>query len=317
MVGKLPELFGRNFAVGYFLPATVFFAASACLLDRYGTLSIAELWRFVAAEQPFWASFVTFLLVWLLAISLLAANTWIIRRKEGYIRWKPLRRWMTRWERRRFRKIEQRIVACKRSGSDARPLLHEQATAFPHREDLLLPWKFGNAIRAFEAYPRVVYGFEATRGWSRLLAVIPEDYRDLTDAVKAEMDFLVNLWFLSCLFFWEYFALAWYTGRFEVVWVPLAAFASIRMASYWSLGAAVRWGEMVKGAFDVFLPGLRSVLGLKEPASRAEERRLWEQMSDAFLTRQPMSLPGLQEPCPRSPKAESAPVELPRVAART
>jgi hypothetical protein len=66
---------------------------------------------------------------------------------------------------------------------------------------------------------------------------------------------------------------------------------SIYLSSHLSLGAAARWGEFVKGCFDVFLPDLRQKLGLKPPRNREEEREMWRAMSTVFVTREPDGLP--------------------------
>jgi len=63
---------------------------------------------------------------------------------------------------------------------------------------------FGNAVRAFEDYPRVLYGFESINGWSRLNAVIPKSYQDILGNKRAMTDFWVNVWFVSLLTIVEY-----------------------------------------------------------------------------------------------------------------
>lgn len=293
MFSGLPSLFGRNFAVGFFLPAAVFAGVTLALADRYGLASAREMWRFAKDYEILSAVLAPFLL-WLVAISLHAANTWILRRKEGYM---P-RSWMYRlrpgwwWQRRRLRRLAAKLREPGCSPRRSRRLRERLAAGFPHppRDRLLLPSSFGNTVRAFEAYPGKMYGFEATRGWSRLLAVIPDEYRELIDNAKTEVDFLVNLWFLSWLVMAEYIALAW--GHLLADWwIPLLAYLSARLASLWSRSAAVRWGEMVKGAFDVFLPALRDKLELPPATSREQERKMWRRFSRAILLRDPDELP--------------------------
>jgi hypothetical protein len=54
--------------------------------------------------------------------------------------------------------------------------------------------------------------------------------------------------------------------------------------------AAVEWGEVVKSAFDVFLPELHKKLEFPI-ATREEERQMWERFSQAIIYRLPSSLP--------------------------
>lgn len=291
MFSRLSEILGRNFAIGYLLPGTVFLLFSLLLADRFDVLPFQRLLGF-AEDHAALAAILGPLLLGLWAISLLAINPVILRVKEGY----PYRHlpWATLRQRKRYKWLREEIRRIKRDTGPS-PLLGRLqtrlATHFPADESLILPTPFGNAVRAFEAYPVQMYGFEATRGWTRLLAVVPADYRDLIEGAKAEVDFLVNLWALSWLFLAEYAAFAVGARRFESLLFPIGAITSIWLSSYWSLGAAVRWGEMVKAAFDVFLPELRKRLGLRQPRTRNEERKMWDSFSQAFLTQQGGLLP--------------------------
>jgi hypothetical protein len=170
------------------------------------------------------------------------------------------------------------------------------ATHFPAEERFILPFAFGNSLRACEAYPLAMYGFEATVGWTRLQAVLPREWRELLDGAKARMDLWVNLWFLSLVLAAEYGALAFSTGRVEGSWILLAALGGAGIFSFFARQEAVQWGEMVKASFDVFLPELRQKLGLGAPTSRKMERSMWTAYSQAILYRLPGSLPALQSP---------------------
>src|SRR5712692_4078105 len=100
------------------------------------------------------------------------------------------------------------------------------AERFPPEEDQLLPTAFGNTIKAFETYPDVMYGFDAIEGWTRLLAVIPKDYRELIETTKAETDFWVNLWFISLLILCECVGATFYTGELKIVMFSFGALGS-------------------------------------------------------------------------------------------
>ena len=297
IIGKVTEGGNRDFIIAFLVPAMVLVTVSLVMLEDYGVDALAWLNR----TANLGLSGLGFLLAGLaasvlLALFLVLANSWIVRRKEGYGFGRRLGSLLGWWERRKFRVQSRRIEAGLKNGEDVRFLKFKLAAFFPPREDLLLPNAFGNAMRAFEAYPRVVYGFEATRGWSRLQAVIPKDYRELIDAAKAQVDGFVNLWFISWLFVAEYLLLAAWSGRFASYWYLLAGFLGTRLTGRWARGAAVRWGEVVKGAFDVYLPELRRRLELSPPVSREAQRRMWSSFSDVFLTRDPAALPEIIEP---------------------
>lgn len=302
MVGALSEIFGRNFAMGHLLPGTVFAGVSLLLLDRLDVLPFESLLGFYGRYPVLVAVFAP-LLLFLWAISLLAANMQILRLREGY----PLQRfsWAVGRQLRQCRALRRRIEACG-DESQAMDLRLELATRFPDHDELVLPTRFGNVLCAAESYAPTLYGMEATCGWSRLLAIMPRDQRELVDNAKAEVDLLVNLWLLSWLFLAEYLALGWYTGRFASLWFPAFAVGSLILSSYFSIDAAARWGEILKSCFDVFLPDLRRQLGLPVPVTRAAEWEMWRDFSAASQTRQPRQLPPLAPQGPRPVQAAQA-----------
>jgi hypothetical protein len=291
IVERLPGLFDRRFVVSALLPAFVFAAASSALASSFGLVRLDEVWLSVT-DSPIDAV-LPLVGVWLLAVSLVAANTFVIRRLEGYGPWRRLP-WLMAWERAKLERLCRRIEGSPPDAVETRRLACLRATLYPPREEELLPTAFGNVVRAFESYPSEVYGFEATRGWTRLLAVMPQAYREIVADTRSQVDFLANLWALSCAFFVEYFVFGALAARsLDRPEIPLLALTSAWVTARYARLAAIRWGEVVKGGFDVFLPELRRRLGLPGPRSRREERETWEQLSEAFLTRDPDYLPPL------------------------
>jgi hypothetical protein len=82
-----------------------------------------------------------------------------------------------------------------------------------------------------------------------------------------------------------YVALAVWTWQAPVLWFPVA----VILLTFWvfqlARNAAERWGEWVKGAFDVFLPALCNQMGYALPATFEEERQLWHSLSQAMVFR--------------------------------
>ena len=52
------------------------------------------------------------------------------------------------------------------------------AANYPSKEKLILPTSFGNTVRAYEDYSRVVYGFESIHGWARLQGLMSKEFRE-------------------------------------------------------------------------------------------------------------------------------------------
>ncbi|MGE5265422.1 MAG: hypothetical protein ACM3S0_18740 [Acidobacteriota bacterium] len=146
-------------------------------------------------------------------------------------------------------------------------------------------------MRAFEVYPRVMYGLDSVPGWTRLLAIVPRDYRELVDAAKATTDFWVNVILLSLVYVGMYLIVAVQAGRWLGLEFPIGALIVAALAFSRADNAVIGWGEAVIAAFDGFLPELRTRLRMPPAATREQELELWTQFSQATIYRLPKSLP--------------------------
>jgi len=285
---ELPSIFDRNFVISFFLPALIFVIANLGFSYSLGvSLQAPPDSRLEATTLIAVASLLG-------GIILLVLNYEIYRILEGY----PLESlaFLKTLELRRFRRMKRELEGLHAerklypagtqlpSSLARRPTLWiDFVRRFPDKEDLVLPTSFGNTIRAFEVYSRVIYGFDAIPGWQRLQAVIPKDYSNLVNETKAIADFWVNLLLVSCLFAVEYIVIVLYTDKPVRVWVPGLSIV-IAVVAYSRAKDAVRqWGEMVKGAFDVFLPDLRKKLEFPFPAGMQAERDLWTKFSRVMI----------------------------------
>ncbi len=302
MFGELPKLFDRNFAMAYFLPAVMFIGLVAEIASRFG--KGASLISSLQADLLVGASLLG-VISWLSGIFLLVTNRGLYRFLEGYGRYNPLKL-MGRIEKSSFTRLQNEIAALddqyreyikldQEFPQDLRTkrneLMRASAERFPDKMDLLLPTPFGNTLRAFEVYPRVMYGIESIDGWSRLLAIIPKEYRELMDNAKTQVDFWVNIGFLNFLLFLEYVGLAILTQSFPAWWILILLGVVGAISPYFAQSTAVEWGDYVKSAFDVFTAKLREALGIPAPADREEEKDQWVKYSQAIGYRLPGRLP--------------------------
>ena len=208
-------------------------------------------------------------------------------------------------EQKRFEKLKTDIEFLKQRGYEQDPrrfrLIEKQRAEFPE-EARLLPTSFGNAVRAFEDYSRLMYGLDAIPGWNHLQTVISSEYSQLVSDAKANLDFWASVWFLSLVVLAEYLAIVgyrwyypidncvviygWLIPCFVIGIVLFAMFAFARARN-----SAVLWGYWVKAAFDVFLSDLREKLGLPTQPTREAEREMWEKFSQAIIYRHRDSMP--------------------------
>ncbi|MDX6710383.1 MAG: hypothetical protein QOH96_1399 [Blastocatellia bacterium] len=163
---------------------------------------------------------------------------------------------------------------------------------FPTLDSLILPTKLGNVIRSFEYYPDREYGMDAVSTWSRLVAKIDPAYAASIDDAKTSFDFMINISFLSgILFFIQVVAGILYKKPFTsqdvlLGWSLHLLICIFLMAGFYqlSISRAGAWGEMVKGAFDLYRKDLLSQLGYEQKlTTKEEERDLWGKISVQML----------------------------------
>lgn len=322
MGAAFTNLFGRDFIIAHCLPAAVFLILALAILSLVG---IESPWAQAYVEQLSkagkgvdvkavvtdaslaWTLGAFLVVTWLLGLVLFSINTQIVRFFEGYGAWNPMRCFMP-LERRRFRKIEQFVDAFKAQvrAAEAAGLApprdpkygearEKQTTRFPDAEAHLLPTRFGNTIRAFEVYPRKMYGLEGITGWFRLVAVVPKDYFAFINSARAQVDLCLNMTVILWLCVAEYFVLCGiahgsafrsYPWPWLVAVLIGWAWLAIRSAS----SAAVIWGDWVKAAFDVYLSDLRAKLSFDEFESMEVERDRWVGLSQAIGYNSPTKL---------------------------
>jgi len=309
MLGKLPDLLNKNFVIGYFMPTFILFVgAYSVYVHLINKLNASfDILQKIHESSAFVGTTLVVLLSWIGGILLLAINRNIIRFLEGYGSINPLQLFLS-IQIRSFRRLKMRKFEldklrdkAREKGNNLSPKLLAERTKvitrlawdFPDSEEYVLPTSFGNVLRSFEVYPRVMYGIDSIPAWPRLYAVIPKDYREALDDAKALMDFWINLLLASILILVEYLLIAAINRQFNRSSIFIAAFlvfASI-VAYNRAKASALGWGNLVRSSFDLFLDDLRLKLGYLNPASPARQREMWTSFSRAVLYQDPESLP--------------------------
>jgi hypothetical protein len=297
MFTELPKLLDRNFAIAFFLPAAAWSLAVWGILAMFGHGTAAEAFL---KRDALVGAVLSLILVWLLALLLLALNYPILRLYEGYGRYHPLR-WRKAWHQKRFHLEASPVLAVQAGIDEARgrgeepnvPSDHakhmlQAVCDFPDTAEFVLPTRFGNLFRAFEVYPRVIYGLDAIPAWPRLQAVMPEHPRKMLADAKAQLDFCVNLSLGGWLMVLLYLGLAvaeWQVTALSTLWIPALALL-VAYSGYWlAMNAASNFGGYVKSAFDLYRSELANQLGLELPRSIEAERVMWRIVSRMMIYR--------------------------------
>lgn len=306
MFSDLPKLLDRNFAIGFFLPGTLLTLGCFFVLALHGEVDLPDTLDDLGRLS---SAVLAIVVVWLVAISLLALNYPILRFMEGYPimrlidlygRYHPsgkerLNRLIQRRFERRIRpafELQARIDRARANGL-LEPAMHADhprhlaraAECYPDEAQHVLPTRLGNLFRAFEVYPRVLYGLDAIPAWPRLQAVMPDHCRKALADAKAQLDFCVNLTFSAASMTMLHLGLGLWRFDLPAPWLgPIGL--GLAAVGYWlSLSAASQFGGYVKTAFDLYRGDLAKALGLKVPDSMEAERVMWRAVSRMIIYR--------------------------------
>ncbi|WP_263772260.1 hypothetical protein [Propionivibrio soli] len=298
MLNEIPKLFGKNFVVGFLLPGFAFCLA-ATLTTNVLHLTLPG-WDSITKDLATLGGMAA-LFSWLVGTILVAFNRFIYRLFEGYIgiaSWSVLKRIETYRFEATHTAVKALAEAYERQGEQFTDeqqrtwsaLNLKLAEQFPDSERFLLPTSLGNRIRAFEVYPRVMYGLDGIPGWSRLVCILPKDYAEVIETAKTGADLWLNLSVLSLLLADAAALLCAYHGYVREVWLPTSGLLLSILFYYFALGATSEWGQTVKAAFDVFLPALSEKLGYETEPLVGDEARRWAGISEAIIYRDPSRL---------------------------
>jgi hypothetical protein len=307
---SLSAQFGKALILGTLLPVSIFSTAGLILLQ---VLLEHSLWDLVSNLDTGWQVLVLSFVAIVLSGLLVNLNVPLTRLYEGYPWAKSWigRRRTARYQRQfdalsvRWRGLRTLLYFTSRQSPSASPspvspsiqrylndVGHTLRGAYPLARSSVLPTRLGNVIRSFENYPRAQYGMSAIPLWPRLLAKIDTQYAAALDAAKISFDFALNCSFLSAVLAVAMLALGLFHPLFPASPPAkaslLAAVAACLVLSYlfylMMVGRAAAWGEMVKGAFDLYRRPLLAQLAYEVvPQTLLQERALWADISQQLL----------------------------------
>jgi hypothetical protein len=155
--------------------------------------------------------------------------------------------------------------------------------------DRLRPTRLGNILAASEQQADR-YGMDAGTVWPRLYPVLPDSFTTLLGQAASSLELLLTVSLLGAVFavvggVLAAFFCSWY-------WVPLVL--GIGCALAWTgylgaLDAAIRYGGLVRTAFDVHRWLLLDAIGLRRPESWAAELDQWQQLHQLWQRGRPDS----------------------------
>jgi hypothetical protein len=233
-----------------------------------------------------------------------------------------------KWRTRRLsRYYEDRELLYSRQYANAL----ERSENLPPSEELILPTRFGNILRAAELYSESRYGIDAVPLWGRLAHVIPDKGMEKVDDANNQCLFLLNASVLATTFaiicllasiyqvsaLWLYsqspklFPLlenGWVSGKMGVFYSFLFV---ISLAAAWlfyvaSLLNVSQYGQMIRTSYDLYRFDLIEALRLELPKTLSEEKQLWRRINYFLAGNEQWEQLSIQEIWEKNPNALDA-----------
>jgi hypothetical protein len=184
-----------------------------------------------------------------------------------------------------FRARKTVLEAVRHSDKGQRNRLERQLRLYyPDDERRILPTRFGNILRAFERHPRVLYNIEPISGWTRLTTQIPEAFAAQIDDAKVNVTFRLNVALVFAVIAVELWLMSAVAHR-PALTQGVPVFAAAAFLAYRSaFRPALKWGEHVRAAFDLYRLDLleRLKVSLPEgPFTLEQERKVWSAVQEA------------------------------------
>lgn len=319
MLSDLTKILDRNYVVGYFLPALIFITAIFLLLVLFfpeAAYQMAEVIQqsevnnsieiginsglnFIMISKllkDFWAFSLVIVVIFSLSILLMVLNRSFIRFLEGYgllqkLRLQKVQQWKFNCANRNIEELDKKYLdeldtfgrpSQETVGKRMREI-YSLRLKFPKEKNEILPTGFGNAMRAFEVYSRVRYGIDSIPAWPRIISVVPDDRKDTLNASKAQVDFAVNIVYLSSLTLIIYLYFTYYKGVLYMTPIPIMLLIIIKLTYSSAISSAIAWGENVKAIFDLYRLDLLTKMGFEIPGNLKSERECWQEINCSFL----------------------------------
>ncbi len=288
MSGDLNKIFSRDFVIGFFLPALSFLIVTVALAK---VMWPSAAWLDINWRKPLEDTGTFVLSTWVLAVFLQSINRELFRIAEGY--WPfGLKDRLNHWEIVKFRKLNAEFEELFSRIHNLDPeqmrklteLSRVRARKFPSTEDLVLPTSFGNVVRAYEDYSRVVYGFESINGWPRLQGVMSKDFRENLSNDRAKVDLWLNLCFLAVISVFEIAVVAKLRSP-SLAWLTAPVLAFAWVAYVQARTSVWQYGEQIKAAFDIYLPALAASLGYRLSANPEKNMKFWQSFGQVMVHR--------------------------------
>lgn len=311
------EKFGSNFLVASMIPSLGLVILSLVVFDpilKFSAVLGANTGIHPLLDISVWVIVPTILI----GYTLTALNTFVLKVFEGYVSLPPFSR-VTRagyarkarelieerdrvkaallhLEQKKLRTVEEeQSLATLRNDYYALVVAYDQHYPPPNTE--IMPTRFGNILKASEAYSGTRYGIDGVEFWTRLWHVIPASYRQGIDDARNELSFLVNMAALSIVFFVLCIGAivlsspapghlnvdAFLANSMRYMLAGTGAIVSIWFFNEAALFSVGDFGMMIRSAYDLFRFDLLEQFHLEHPKNSVDEFKVWKNLGQLIV----------------------------------
>jgi len=317
MFGEISQAFGRKFLVANILPSTLLVGGNLVLMALGVVPRIEAKYLSVAGvSEPL----MMLIIIAVLGVVLQQASRTTLRLYEGYyaslfwklaivsacvlglvklidarlVSWRALVAapvglvgvWLLHVLSRSF---SLRDFAATESEARSGIQRYRATRRYPRQAGLVMPTKLGNVIRAFESHAACLYNIDPITAWPRLVAVLPDSYRDTIADAENSFRFVLNMSLVFAVFGVESLWLR--PAMPSLLLVGCACLVASALAYLAACQSAAGWGEHVRAAFDLYRLDLLKQFGVylaPAPMTLEQERKIWGQVQNPmFYVRDP------------------------------
>jgi len=165
---------------------------------------------------------------------------------------------------------------------------HLIAQRYPQDETALRPTRFGNMLAAGAEYPWNIYAMDGLLWWSHLMPVLPRDPVDVSDALEGAQSRLLGLLNLSLVFGVIACEAVVVLGVVGQQWTAALGVAVVGGVLAWlgymaAVSQALEVTSQIRVAFNLYRHAILTQMGLAIPETVAEERALWQGLTQELL----------------------------------
>lgn len=315
---KATGLLDRQFLIAYWFPVFISSVIAIVIVVYVSGLEAAFSWWqqdwMINQQKGFYAQ-LWFMVGFLITITVLAYllkpfNRIMIRFYEGYWPSLTLRKVFTSLpflgQKSIWKKKNHQLPSAKKDQQRYDHLRTQLFYNYPLTEELIMPTRLGNTLRAAEEYSSIAYGMDSVFWWPRLWPLLPDTIRKDIDESSISLVALLN--FTSLIVTVAIFGLysLRQAGLYWQAWLELLMGLTLAYISY---GAAVLqaedYGENIRAAIDLYRFSLLKALHQPLPKTHDDENIYWKLLLSWLYTRNQSAATNIEYHHYEMPSADS------------